>query len=92
MFDRAEAERLLELPGDRIGDLYVLCARDVVLGRREEYHQLDELRVKLRSHGGRTEDQVPMLLSEPITNDRVAAMTRGDLRNFDIFDLACNFR
>ena len=32
-----------------------------------------------------------MLLSEQITNDRVAAMTRGDLRNFDIFDLACNF-
>lgn len=92
VYSREQAVQSLELPGDRIGDLYVLGARNVVLGRRKEYHELSKLRCKLRSHGGRYEDQVPMLLSEPVRNNRTAAMTRGDLRNYDIFDLACNYQ
>ena len=85
VLDRQGAERELELPADRIGDLYVLSGQHVVLGRRPEDHDLSQLHGRLRSHGGRFEEQVPMLVSEPVTSET------SDLRNFDIFDLACNF-
>ena len=85
VLDRQGAEQELELPGDRIGDLYVLSGQDVVLGRRAEDHDLSQLHGALRSHGGRFEEMVPMLISEPVTVETT------DLRNFDIFDLACNF-
>ena len=85
VLDRKGAVRELELPADRIGDLYVLSGQNVVLGRRSEDHDLSQLHGRLRSHGGRFEEKVPMLISEP-----VAART-SDLRNFDVFDLACNF-
>ncbi len=86
---RDVAARKLELPDDRIGDLVVLAARDVVLGRTPEHHDLDLLRGGLRSHGGRYEEMVPMALSEPLS-DRYLARADADPRNFDIFDFTCN--
>ncbi|MGE4619772.1 MAG: phosphonoacetate hydrolase [Planctomycetota bacterium] len=85
VLDREGAEKDLELPGDRIGDLYVLSGQNVVLGRRPEDHDLSQLHGHLRSHGGRFEELVPMLISEPL------AIETAELRNFDIFDLACNY-
>ena len=61
---RAEAAEALSLPADRIGDLVVLADRDTVLGRRQAEHDLTALRGPLRSHGGRHEQPVPILLSE----------------------------
>ncbi len=43
----------------------------------------------LRSHGGRYEEMVPFLISEPLRSG-YAARARADVRNFDIFDFACN--
>lgn len=43
VYDRAMAVHMLEQPEDRIGDLVVLSARDVVLGRRASYHDLAAL-------------------------------------------------
>ena len=79
----------LELPADRLGDIVVISGRDVVLGRTPAYHDLKAIESGLRSHGGRYEELVPFLLSEPLSPD-YAAKAQGDPRNFDIFDFACN--
>ena len=86
---RAIAARLMELAADRMGDLVVCSGRDVVLGRTPEHHDLKALEGGLRSHGGRYEEMVPFILSEPL---KPAYLTRfqGDPRNFDIFDFTCN--
>jgi phosphonoacetate hydrolase len=89
VYDRQTAARKLELPPDRIGDLFVLAGRDWVIGRTPAHHDLSQLKGRLRSHGGRYEEMVPMLLSEPLTQ-AYAAKAAGDPRNFDIFDFACN--
>ena len=88
-YDRETAARQLELPADRIGDLFVLSARNVVIGKTPEDHDLSQLGGKLRSHGGRYEEMVPMLLSEPLSGEYVARAA-GDPRNFDIFEFTCN--
>ena len=86
---RDSAVNKLELPGDRIGDLFVLSARDWVIGRTPDHHDLGKLEDTLRSHGGRYEEMVPFLISEPL-NTEYAALAKGDPRNFDIFDFVCN--
>jgi len=83
------AARRLELPADRIGELVVMSARNVVLGRTEAHHDLNALEGGLRSHGGRYEEMVPMLLSEPLSFT-YRAKAFGDPRNFDIFDFTIN--
>jgi phosphonoacetate hydrolase len=75
-----------ELPPDRVGDLVAVSERHVVLGTSEARHDLSGLDVPLRSHGGISEQTVPLLLNRPTPG--VAADRR--LRNFDIFDLALN--
>ena len=87
--DRSMAARKLELPADRIGDLFVLSARDVAIGRTPEDHDLSALEDGLRSHGGRYEEMVPMILSEPLV-DSHAARASADPRNFEIFEFTCN--
>lgn len=87
--DRATAARLMELPPDRMGDLVVCSGRDVVLGRTPAYHDLSVIKEGLRSHGGRYEEMVPFLFSEPL-KPAYLARAQGDPRNFDIFDFACN--
>ncbi len=87
--DRQATARLMELPSDRIGDLAVLSARDVVIGITPGDHDLSLLEGGLRSHGGRYEDMVPLLLSEPL-NDTYRAKAACDPRNFDVFDFTCN--
>ena len=88
VYDRATAVRRLELPADRIGDLVVLGGRHVVLGRTPEHHDLRQLQGRLRSHGGRCEEIVPMLISEPL-HESYAAPAGDGLRNFDVFAVIC---
>lgn len=87
--DRSSAARHLELAPDRIGDLTVLSARDVVLGKSPEHHDLSVLRGGLRSHGGRYEEMVPLVISHPL-NPAYLRKANGDPRNFDVFDFVCN--
>jgi phosphonoacetate hydrolase len=61
---RGEASEQLSLPADRIGDLVVLADARTALGRRRSEHDLSALQGSLRSHGGRHEQPVPILLSE----------------------------
>jgi len=83
---RSEAAALFELPEDRIGDVVVVSDRHTTLGTSADRHDLSGLDVPLRSHGGVTEQEVPLILSKPTPNLDV---TRR-LRNFDIFDLVLN--
>ena len=50
---------------DRIGDLVVFADEATALGRRRSEHDLSALHGALRSHGGRHEQAIPILLSEP---------------------------
>lgn len=86
---REDACRKLELASDRIGDLVVLSGRDVALGKRPEDHDLSVLKGGLRSHGGRYEEMVPLVLSRPL-GPRYRAKAMQDPRNFDVFDFTCN--
>lgn len=87
--NREMAALKLELAEDRIGDICVLSGRDVVLGKTPADHDLSVLGGGLRSHGGRYEEMVPLLLSEPL-NEEYKRLASGDPRNFDIFAFACN--
>tara|TARA_Y100000588_G_scaffold283536_1_gene301030 strand:- start:237 stop:1508 length:1272 start_codon:yes stop_codon:yes gene_type:complete len=89
VMDRPTAVKKMELPGDRIGDLIVMSARDVVIGRNPEYHDLSLIKGGLRSHGGRYEEMVPMVITKPLTDEYMAKAAK-DPRNFDIFEFVCN--
>ncbi len=78
--------RQFELPADRLGDVVIIAMRRAVLGTSRDRHDLSGLDAPLRSHGGLSEQSVPLLFNCRI---RHAALGRR-LRNFDIFDLALN--
>lgn len=86
---REQAALKLELAPDRIGDLVVLSGRDWVLGKKPEHHDLAVLDGGLRSHGGRYEEMVPLVLSRPLTPE-LQRLALGDPRNFDVFHFACH--
>jgi phosphonoacetate hydrolase len=82
---RDEASRRFELPPDRIGDIVTISTVHKVLGTSRSRHDLTGLTEPLRSHGGLTEQTVPM-----IANRKVMLPDDRKLRNFDIFDVALN--
>ena len=83
---REEAAAAFELPADRIGDLVVVSERSVVIGTAAARHDLSALEVPLRSHGGVSEQRVPLILNRAIAD----LDTARRWRNFDAFDLALN--
>ena len=87
---RAEAAVAFELPADRIGDLVVVSERSVVIGTAAARHDLSALEVPLRSHGGVSEQRVPLILNRPIAGLGVGLEEGRRWRNFDAFDLALN--
>ncbi|WP_205944054.1 phosphonoacetate hydrolase [Pedobacter sp. HDW13] len=89
VYNKETGCRLLEQPADRTGDLLILSARDVVLGKTPNDHDLSALDGTLRSHGGRYEEMVPMVISHPL-NSVYKMKAQRDPRNFDIFDFAIN--
>ena len=82
---RAEGCRRFELPEDRMGDVIVVSERHTVLGTSAAKHDLSGLDAPLRSHGGLSEQRVPIVL-----NRRARLDPGARLRNFDVFDLALN--
>ncbi|HEV8586514.1 MAG TPA: phosphonoacetate hydrolase [Methylomirabilota bacterium] len=85
VLDRKEACRRFELPEDRIGDVVVVSARHTVVGTSAAKHDLSGLDAPLRSHGGLSEQRVPLVL-----NRRTRVEPGARVRNFDAFDLALN--
>jgi len=64
----------------------VVSKQDTVIGTSAEKHDLSGLDVPLRSHGGLSEQKVPL-----IVNRRVSQQPQGRRwRNFDAFDLGLN--
>jgi phosphonoacetate hydrolase len=86
VWTRAQAAEKFELPADRIGDLVVVSERSTVLGSAASRHDLSGLDAPLRSHGGISEQRVPL-----IVNRAIAGLdTQRRWRNFDAFDLVLN--
>ncbi len=83
---REQAAERFELPADRIGDLVVISERFTVIGTSAARHDLSALEVPLRSHGGVSEQRVPLILNRPIEG----LDDQRRWRNFDAFDLALN--
>jgi phosphonoacetate hydrolase len=83
---REEAAKRFELPAERIGDLVVVSTRHVVIGTSKARHDLSGLTEPLRSHGGISEQKVPLLFNRKL----IGMQAHRRLRNFDIFDLALN--
>ncbi len=82
---REDACARFALPPDRIGDIVALSTIHKVLGTSRDRHDLSGLTEPLRSHGGVTEETVPM-----IANRKVTLPDGHRLRNFDVFDVALN--
>jgi phosphonoacetate hydrolase len=85
VLDREAACARFELPADRMGDLVVIAGRHVVLGTAAARHDLSGLDAPLRSHGGITEQRVPLLV-----NRRTGGLSLEVRRNFDVFDVVLN--
>ena len=83
---REEAAAFFELPADRIGDLVVVTERSKVIGTSASRHDLSGLDAPLRSHGGVSEQRVPLIVNRKL---RGVDLDRR-FRNFDAFDLTLN--
>jgi phosphonoacetate hydrolase len=76
-----------ELPEDRMGDIIVVSGGprgSKVLGTSASKHDLSGLNEPLRSHGGLTEQEVPVIANRKFKD------APAKLRNFDAFALGCN--
>jgi phosphonoacetate hydrolase len=87
VLSREQAAERFELPADRIGDIVAVSERFTVIGTSASRHDLSALEVPLRSHGGMSEQRVPL-----IVNRHLPGLDRNRrFRNFDAFDLALNY-
>lgn len=87
VLSREQAAERFELPPDRIGDIVAVSERFTVIGTSVSRHDLSALEVPLRSHGGMSEQRVPL-----IVNRALPGLDRNRrFRNFDAFDLALNY-
>jgi phosphonoacetate hydrolase len=86
VFTGDEAAKNFELPKDRIGQVVILARKDVVFGQTPENHDLSPLDAPLRSHGGLSERQVPMVLNFAVDQSQPSLK----IRNFDAFSIALN--
>jgi phosphonoacetate hydrolase len=82
---RAQACAEFELPPERLGDIVVVSTRHKTLGTAPDKHDLSGLTEPLRSHGGLTEQRVPM-----ISNRKIRLEPGHRLRTFDVFSVALN--
>ena len=86
VLSRENACARFELPPDRVGDLVIVSERLTVLGSSVTRHDLSGLDVPLRSHGGVSEQRVPLIANRPA----LSLQPGRRWRNFDAFDLALN--
>lgn len=87
VLSRKEGCARFELPEDRMGDLIVVsggATGSKVIGTSASKHDLSGLNEPLRSHGGLTEQQIPIII-----NSKTHGLS-GTLRNFDAFAIGCN--
>lgn len=91
VYDQESACREFDLPPDREGDVVVVSNANTAIGGSEAEHDLSELQgYRLRSHGGLAERYVPIILSEPLTDEYAERAGRGTINSYEIFDYAIN--
>ena len=80
-----------EMPLDREGDIVVVAVKGAVLGSKRVEHDLENLRGhRLRSHGGLSEQSIPLMCNVRARDVIEAEKLGKQWRNFDIFDLVLN--
>ncbi|KAJ5748741.1 uncharacterized protein N7511_010437 [Penicillium nucicola] len=85
-----DAAQKYEMPLDREGDIVVISKEHAVIGSTKANHDLSNLKDHpLRSHGGLSEQDVPVITSKPIRN--TSSGVAKSWRNYDIFDLVLNW-
>lgn len=90
VYTRQEAAAIYQHPADRIGTLSVSSGASTALGSCQAAHDINALHAPLRSHGGRHEQPVPILISRPLTGHWETYHRAGTARNRDIHDLVLN--
>jgi phosphonoacetate hydrolase len=89
VYTRAESAAIYEHPADRIGDLSVASDARTALGKSRAKHDLSLVETGLRSHGGRHEQIVPIVVSHLLAEPHATRHAAG-LRNSDLHDLVLN--
>jgi len=89
IYCRADAAVIYEHPFDRIGDLSVASDAQTALGKSLAKHDLSGITSGLRSHGGRHEQIVPIIVSQPLA-EAYAARHAAGVSNSDMHDLLLN--
>lgn len=88
-----DAAELYAMPLDRMGDLTVLSDKFSAIGRYPEWHDLANLEVPLRSHGGLGELDIPFFINRavPVPENTASRGPNGEeaaLHNYDVFWVA----
>jgi phosphonoacetate hydrolase len=84
-----DAVKTYDLMLEREGDFIVISKSDAVVGSRTEEHDLSNLGAhSLRTHGGLSEEHIPLIMSRPVKDPE--NVKGRDWRNFDIYDLLLN--
>jgi phosphonoacetate hydrolase len=89
VYPREEAAVIFEHPADRIGDLSVGSDARTALGKAQAKHDLSNVESGLRSHGGRHEQIVPIVVSHRLSA-RYAAWHEAGAQSRDLFDFVLN--
>jgi phosphonoacetate hydrolase len=89
VYSREEAAVIFEHPIDRIGDLSVAADAQTALGKSAAKHDLSAVGDGLRSHGGRHEQRVPIIVSRPLRPEYQKRHQAG-VSNADLHDLVLN--
>lgn len=87
VLDKTQGCARFELPEDRMGDVIVVSGGpkgSKVIGTSRDKHDLSGLNEPLRSHGGLTEQEIPVIANAKFKD------APANLRNFDAFVLGCN--
>jgi phosphonoacetate hydrolase len=88
-----EAAGLFDMPLDRMGDLTVLSDKNTALGRYAAWHDLGNLEVPLRSHGGLGELNIPLFINRVLpapaeTESKAPNGEKAVAHNYDAFWVA----
>ncbi|MET3144093.1 UNVERIFIED_ORG: phosphonoacetate hydrolase [Arthrobacter sp. UYEF2] len=88
-----KAAELFSMPLDRMGDITVLSDKNTALGRYPAWHNLANLEVPLRSHGGLGELNIPFFINQVLPEPAAIASVgpsgeRAVLHNYDAYWVA----
>lgn len=83
-----DAAAKYEMPLDREADIVVISKDFAVIGSKKSDHDLSNIKDHpLRSHGGLSEQHIPLLVSKAIKSTQEKD---NGWRNYDVFDLVLN--